>query len=104
MWARSWQSATLNSAEEEEEMLWIEWDGEQFAAVAVLYRDCDDCQAQPLLLSDTGFSWIESDGPDGVPGDAFDAWLTDIASLGDTTVVLGGTEEGTVAWLMPPSG
>ena len=73
--------------------------------VAYEFLDCLDgvgwCPQEPWLTSVDGNEWVESTGPDGVPGPDRETYLAATAALGDRTVALGMSAEGTsTAWLM----
>ena len=88
----------------------FEWDGAHFVTtgnVAYEYLDCLDgvgwCLQEPWLTSEDGRAWVESTGPDGVPGPDRRP-IAGAATLGDRTVMLGSTPDGkAAAWLMPNS-
>ena len=82
------------------------WDGARFATSGVTYEGCpegvDECYQAWLRHSADGTTWSESTGPDGAPGADEATWYADMATLGDTTVVLGGAGPSpTLAWIMP---
>jgi hypothetical protein len=84
---------------------WITWDGSQFAATSVSYEGCpsgvDECYQRWLLTSPDGSTWTESTGPDGAAGPDEATQMFGLATLGDTTVVLGGVGASpTIAWIM----
>jgi hypothetical protein len=81
------------------------WDGARFATSGVTYEGCpegiDECYQRWLLTSPDGTTWTESNGPDGVPGPDDATQIAGLATLGDTTVVLGGAGASpSVAWIM----
>jgi len=84
---------------------WLGWDGSQFGISGVLYEGCpenvDECYQRWLSTSIDGTTWTESTGPDGEPGPDESTQILDMATLGDTTVVLGGVGASpTLAWVM----
>ncbi len=85
----------------------VEWDGAEFVVPGNDFSACgpgtDECHTNPLLVSVDGKSWSEAAGPDGLPGADAGTWITDIASLGDATAVLGQQEGQTVVWLVGES-
>jgi len=111
-WEQVWVSPNPNSADDEEMLYWITWDGAQFVTtgnVGYEYLDCLDgggwCPQEPWLISADGHTWVESTGPDGVPGPDQETYLMGTATLGDRTVALGFKPGAkTVAWLMGPTG
>jgi hypothetical protein len=106
-WEQVWQSPETSF--DEGELHWIEWDGARFVTtgnVAYAYLDCLDgvgwCPQEPWLMSEDGRTWVESSGPDGVPGPDRETYLLGSATLGDRTVVLGLRPQGrAAAWLTP---
>jgi hypothetical protein len=106
-WEQVWQSPETSS--DEGDLHWIEWDGARFVTTGNLaygYLDCLDgvgwCPQEPWLTSEDGRTWVESAGPDGVPGPDRGTYLLGSATLGDRTVMLGSKPDGkAAAWLMP---
>jgi hypothetical protein len=108
-----WQEVWLppEGSDDQAELTWIDWDGAHFLTtgnVAYQYLECLDgvgwCPQQPWLISDDGYTWAESTGPDGLPGPDRETYLTAAATLGDRTVALGrASGGGTFAWLMQPA-
>jgi hypothetical protein len=81
------------------------WDGARFATSGVIYEGCpegvDECYQRWLQTSSDGITWTESTGPDGAAGPDEATQILDLATLGDTTVVLGGAGPSpTMAWVM----
>ena len=84
----------------------VDWAGGRFAVSGMTFSGCpegvDECDQRWLYVSPDGTTWTESTGPDGVPGTDASTSISDMATLGDTTVVLGSVGPGpTVAWIMP---
>ena len=77
----------------------VAWDGSEFVVVgrdvSTCLPDSDECERSPLLVSLDGKTWSEAAGPDGLPGADEAASVFDVASLDDSTVVLG-VDHGTV--------
>ena len=69
------------------------WDGARFATSGAIYEGCpegvDESDQAWLRLSADGMTWSESTGPTRLGADEA-TWYADMATLGDTTVVLGG--------------
>ncbi len=78
----------------------VHWDGSEFVVVGRDVSSClpssDECERSPLLVSVDGRTWSEAAGPDGLPGADEAAMVVDVASLDDSTVVLG-LDHGTKA-------
>ena len=83
---------------------WVEWDGSEFVVPGNDFSGCgpgtDECHTNPLLVSVDGKAWTEAAGPDGLPGADQATWITDVASLGGTTAILGQHEGETVVWVV----
>ena len=98
VWTRpkSWQVAGANAFE------WVAWDGSEFVVPGRDFSTCspssDECHRDPLLVSLDGSAWSEAAGPDGLPGADDAVWLLDVASLDDSTVVLGHDHGSTTVW------
>jgi hypothetical protein len=102
-----WQVNTANS------FGWVAWDGAEFVVVGNDNGPCgagsndtptDPCHREPLLVSVDGTAWSEAAGPDGLPGADEGAWMRDIASLDDSTVVLGLDHGVTTVWTISAGG
>jgi hypothetical protein len=80
----------------------VDWDGSEFVVVGRDVRSClpnsDECERSPLLVSVDGTTWSEAAGPDGLPGADEAAMVVDVASLDDSTVVLGLDHGTTTVW------
>jgi hypothetical protein len=109
-WETSWEDPNPAHAEDGLTLDGPWWDGAQFVATGPVvygYQPCPDgegaCPLEPILVSRDGRTWVESAGPDGIPGPDRDVYVTDSASLDGTTVVLGwmGRDDQVVAWLVP---
>jgi hypothetical protein len=84
----------------------VDWAGGRFAVSGATHAGCpenaDECGLSWLSLSPDGSTWTASSGPDGTPGPDEATSLLDVATLGDTTVVLGVVGPGpATAWIMP---
>jgi hypothetical protein len=84
----------------------VDWADGRFAVSGQTQEGClpntDECGASWLYLSPDGTTWTESTGPDGEAGPDSATSLVDMASLGETTVVLGATGPGPMTvWVMP---
>ena len=107
-WRSVWQPTDPEAADEEDSLDAVVWAGTRFAVSGVDFEGCaeevEGCNRSLFLISPDRVTWTEPDGPDGVAGPDPGTFVSDVASNGEVTVVLGGTGDGsTLAWLMPPA-
>ena len=81
---------------------WIDWDGSEFVVlgrdVSICRPSSDECERNPLLVSVDGTTWSEAAGPDGLPGADEGVRIQAVASLDDSTLVLGVDHGMTKVW------
>ena len=93
---KSWKVEGANAFD------WVSWDGSQFVVPGRDFSSClpssDECERSLLLVSVDGTTWSEAAGPDGLPGADEGVRMMGVASLDDSTVILGQDHGTTTVW------
>jgi hypothetical protein len=91
-WESTW--ASPDPGDGDASLSLVDWDGALFVTTGLL----EDGSA-PILVSADGITWVESPGPDGIPGADRETYLAGTATLDGVTVALGDADGRTLAWM-----
>lgn len=104
-WRKVWTRPDTWEVDGSNAFGWAGWSGSGFMVPGIDFSGCapnsDECQTNPLLVSADGREWTQSAGPDGLPGADPATWLTGVATLDGSTVVLGQVLGEPVVWQVP---